>query len=229
MGGAAIADGRRLGSYVYDVIKERLLEGQWQAGESVGVEALRAELGVSKQPVMEALRRLAGDGLVEIIPQVGCRVPVYSVEDITDFFTLFASLEAEATVIAAGRRTDAQIAQLESINAQIAPVPAVAEPEQRVHLYRVLNRQFHGVILGMTRSPVVLRTSSRMWDMSDLLINAAGISHPLADEVGERHADHEQIIAALREPNLRGARQHMRAHILRNIPMLTGARAESQR
>jgi hypothetical protein len=46
-------------------------------------------LDVSKQPIMDALRRLASDGLVEIIPQVGCRIPVHEPQDVTDFFAVF--------------------------------------------------------------------------------------------------------------------------------------------
>lgn len=214
------ADGRRLGSYVYDVVKERLLEGHWQAGESIGVEALKTELGVSKQPVMEALRRLAGDELVEIIPQVGCRVPVYGPDEVSDFFTLFASLEAEAAAVAATRRSDSQLARLVSINAQIGSLAAMPDPKERVHLYRTLNREFHTVILEMAHSAVVMRTSSRMWDMSDLLINAVGPTHPLANEVDQRHADHVHLIDALRRKDASAARTHMRAHILRNIAML---------
>src|SRR5215470_3244264 len=78
----AVSSGRRLAPVVYDLLKERLLEGEFQAGERLSVEALKAEFGVSKQPVMEALRRLSSEGLVEIIPQVGCRIPVYGSVDV---------------------------------------------------------------------------------------------------------------------------------------------------
>src|SRR5258708_6127537 len=108
--GQYATNGRRLGAYVYDTVKERLLDGQWRAGEFIGVEALRPELEVSKQPVMEAWRGLAGDDLVEIIPQVGCGVPIYPPAEMADFFKLFASLESEAATIAAARRSESEIA-----------------------------------------------------------------------------------------------------------------------
>ena len=78
----AVSSGRRLAPVVYDLLKDRLLEGEYQSGERLSVESLKAEFGVSKQPVMEALRRLSSEGLVEIIPQVGCRVPVYDGADV---------------------------------------------------------------------------------------------------------------------------------------------------
>ncbi len=221
--GRYAANGRRLGAYVYDTVKERLLEGQWRAGEFIAVEALKAELGVSKQPVMEALRRLAGDDLVDIIPQIGCQVPIYPPDEMADFFKLFASLESEAATIAAGRRSESEIARLTAINAQIGAHSGLPDPHDRVHHYRTLNREFHAVILEMAHSSVVTRTSSRMWDKSDLLINASGRTDALANDIEARHAEHELIIKALRARDANGVRDQMRAHILRNIVMLQEA------
>ena len=45
---AAVSSGRRLAPVVYDRLKERLLEGEFQAGERLPVEALQTEFGVSK-------------------------------------------------------------------------------------------------------------------------------------------------------------------------------------
>ena len=60
--------GGRLLGRIYEAIQNRLLEGEYPAGTKLSVEAIRAEFGVSKQPVMEALRLLSADGLVEIFP-----------------------------------------------------------------------------------------------------------------------------------------------------------------
>jgi DNA-binding GntR family transcriptional regulator len=57
----------------------------------VPIEALKAEFGVNKQPIMEALRRLETIGLVEIEPRSGCRVRTYAPQETCDFFTVFAS------------------------------------------------------------------------------------------------------------------------------------------
>ena len=57
----AAASGKRLAPVVYEMLKERLLEGTYQAGERLSVETLKTEFEVSKQPVMEALHRLAAD------------------------------------------------------------------------------------------------------------------------------------------------------------------------
>lgn len=216
----AVRSGKRLAPAVYDLIKERLLDGSYQAGERLPVESLKREFEVSKQPIMDALRRLATDGLVEIIPQVGCRVPVYEPPEVEDFFAVFAGLEGAVAGVAAQRCTDAQITELEQINRKIAELAAEADPGARSHGYLVLNREFHAVVHAMVHSRVMTQISRRMWDMSDLLINTTGEPQPLANAVSVRQDDHERIIAALREHNSAEARTEMEAHILDTVGLI---------
>ena len=222
----AVSSGRRLAPVVYDLLKERLLEGEFQAGERLSVEALKAEFGVSKQPVMEALRRLSSEGLVEIIPQVGCRIPVYGSVDVIDFFAIFGGMEGAVAGVAAQRCTGAQADDLAAVNDQIKQLIADPDPAARAHGYRVLNRRFHGIIHDMAHSAVVAGISRRMWDMSDLLINTSGVPQPLATAVPARHDDHELIIRALRERDQEAARRAMENHITGTAAIInTEARA----
>lgn len=209
---------------MYDGVKERLLGGEWPAGHLVQVETLRRDFGTSKQPIMEAMRRLASDGLIDIIPQVGCRVPVYGHTEIADFFTVFASVEVETAAAAAVRRTSTQLESLKAVNARMERLVSLADEAERAGRYRVVNREFHAVVLEMAHSSVYRRTSRQMWDMSDLLINGSALDSPIADEVGERHDEHELIIDAIEQSDPDSARTHMRRHILRNIAMLERAR-----
>ena len=100
--------GQRLGTVVLDELKERLLSGQYAAGSRISIEEVKAEFGVSKQPVMDAMRRLEAIGIVQIVPQSGCRVARYTSQEILDFFNLFGSFEGEIAAAAASsthRRT----------------------------------------------------------------------------------------------------------------------------
>ena len=117
---------------MYDLLRERLLEGHYPAGTRLPTDDLRLELGVSKQPVMEALRRLAADGMIEIVPQVGCLVTGYDLHEIEDFYLGFGGFEGSIAGIAALRRTDEQLAELDDISgpdrctAQPNPMPPSA-------------------------------------------------------------------------------------------------------
>ena len=176
----AAASGKRLASLIYNLVREQLLEGAYQAGDRLQIEMLKAEYGVSKQPIMDALRRLASDGLIEIIPQVGCRVPVHEPEDIAAFFAIFGGTEGAVAGVAAQRCTAEQLSSLAVVNADILRLAADPSPAARAHRYRILNRQFHGIVHAMAHSPVVAEISRRMWDMSDLIINTSGGPQPLA-------------------------------------------------
>ncbi|WP_328324808.1 GntR family transcriptional regulator [Kribbella sp. NBC_00382] len=216
----AASSGRRLGTLAYDRLKERLLEGGYKAGERLSMEALKAEFQVSKAPVMDALRRLEADGLIEIIPQSGCRVPVHSAQSVADFFAVFGGMEGAVAGVAAQRRTESQLQELIAVNDQIKQLDADPDPAARAHGYRLLNRRFHAIIHAMAHSPVVSEISSRMWDRSDLLINTSGVPQPLASAVSGRHADHERIITALKKQDNAAARAEMEAHILGTIDVI---------
>jgi DNA-binding GntR family transcriptional regulator len=221
----AASSGKRLAPLIYDAIKERLLEGGFPAGSRLPVEALKAEYGVSKQPVMEALRRLASDGLVEIIPQVGCQVPVYEGRVVDDFFAVFGGMEGAVAGVAAQRYTAPQLDELAAVNAQIGLLRSDPDPSARAHGYRIMNRRFHALVHEMAHSPVVAEISRRMWDMSDLLINTSGVQQPLASAVSSRYDDHERIIAALRERDATAARAQMEEHVVVTVVVI---RAEAR-
>ena len=119
--------GQRLGLALLDELKERLLTGRYPVGSRISIEEVKAEFGVSKQPVMDAMRRLEATGIVEIVPQSGCRVAHYSAQEIKDFFNLFGRFEGEiaaaAAVAAIGSRSSSssttawqRIADLEQLD-----------------------------------------------------------------------------------------------------------------
>ena len=185
---------------------------------------------MSKQPVMEALRRLSADGMIEIVPQVGCLVTGYDPHEIEDFYLGFGGFEGTIAGIAALRRTDRQLTELD---ADLRPHRCAAgRTRHRRPLPRLprLNRRFHHAIDAMAHSRVMTETSRRMWDLSDFLINTAGVPQPLSSALDDRHADHERIRAALHAGDQRRARAEMERHIVTHrLQPATGARVAEHR
>lgn len=210
----------RLNHAVYDQLKERLLEGRYAAGERLSIEALRTEFGISKQPVMEAMRRLASDGLIEIVPQVGSRVATFTPREVSDFFIMFGGFEGTIAGIAALRRTERQLDELEAISAGIGVLRSSPDTLDRAHGYRVSNRRFHHVIHDMAHSRIMAETSRRMWDLSDFLINTADVSQPFSAALDDRHADHERILIALHAADQETARAEMEKHIVGTVDVI---------
>jgi DNA-binding GntR family transcriptional regulator len=214
--------GGRLGTLVYDQLKARLLDGGYAAGERISLEALKAEFNVSKQPIMDAMRRLESAGLTEILPQVGCRVPHYESDEVADFFAMFGGMEAAIAGIAASRWTGNQLAELRELNARIAALTADDDAGSRSHRYLATNREFHARIHRMSASRIIADMSERMWDLCDLLINTAGIPQPLAGAVPQRAHDHDEICAALGARDSAAARVAMEKHILATVGIIWG-------
>lgn len=215
------AVGGRLSRHVYDELKSRLLEGRHQAGSALSVEELRTEFGVSKQPVMEALRLLASDGLVEIIPQVGISVRSYTTQETHDFYRMFAGFEGSITAVAAERATPADIAALKAHAAAMHTLESSSDDGARSAGYREGNRTFHALIHGMARSPIMMESSRRLWDLSDFLISTFGVTHAMSPVLSDRNHDHDLITAALEERDAEAARLAMEAHILGTVEILS--------
>jgi DNA-binding GntR family transcriptional regulator len=221
--------GSRLNHAVYDQLKERLLEGRYPAGTRLSPEDLRTEFGVSKQPVMEALRRLSNDGMVEILPQVGSRVMTYEPREVEDFFLMFGGFEGTIAGIAAIRRSAEQLAELDLISARIDALRGERDAELRSRGYRLWNRRFHHQIHAMAHSRVMAETSRRMWDLSDFLINTTGVPQPLSSALDDRHADHEAIRAALHAGDQAAARAEMERHIVGTVAVIHAESASTTR
>ncbi|MDI9930738.1 GntR family transcriptional regulator [Rhodococcus sp. IEGM 1354] len=212
--------GARLSAVLYDTLKGRLLEGKYAAGEKIVVESIRHEFGVSKQPVMDALRRLSSDKLVDIVPQVGVQVVSYTRQEVEDFFTLFGGFEGTIAGVAALRRTDAQLRDLDAVSANVDGLISSDDAAVRAHGYRVQNREFHAVIHRMAHSRIMAETSQRMWDLSDFLINTTGVDNPLSSALDDRQHDHRSIAEAIRAGNERWAREAMEHHIVGTVEVI---------
>ena len=135
--------------------------------------------------------------MIEIVPQVGCLVTGYDLHEIEDFYLGFGGFEGSIAGIAAVRRTNEQLTDLDAISARIDALRAEPDAAVRSRGYRLWNRRFHHAIGAMAQSRVMTETSRRMWDLSDFLINTAGVPQPLSSALDHRHADHERIRAAL--------------------------------
>lgn len=100
----------------HQYIASEILSGRWRTGDILSTYALAEELDISRTPISEALKRLEADGLVVIIPQVGCRVSMRPdqplIEELSLICGALAGLAAEsaAKLLSAG-----QFARLERL------------------------------------------------------------------------------------------------------------------
>jgi DNA-binding GntR family transcriptional regulator len=194
---------------VYDLLLGRLASGKYAFGDALHVKEIAAETGASKYPIMSALRRLEAEGFVRIVAQVGCQVVSPSADEMGDFFLMFSRMEGTMAELAAQRGTAAEIDKLAAINAQIRRLPRrEAESAER---YRLLNREFHGVLHSMSRSRRLHEELRTSWAMSDFLINQA---NEFSRHISAAADEHDEVVSAFRRRNGTAARRAMEVHIL---------------
>ncbi len=120
--------------------------------EFIRVVPLAAKLGVSPTPVREALMALWQQGFLEQIPRRGFRVIRLTRDDILDLFLLLSFTSGELAARAAERLTDAQLVQLESMQARIAALQDAGTAEE----IDALDHEFHWLIYEAAASPKFL-------------------------------------------------------------------------
>lgn len=201
----------RFGPQIYSYLKERLLNGVYECGSMLNVNEIREEFGTSRHPVLDALRMLDNDGLVEVLPQVGCRVKVYQPSDVEDFFRLFGGIEAMVAAMAAERRTPAQIERLNAL-----AVVDVDRSASSAEAYKSMNTEFHGVVHDMAASPVINETCSRHWDLADFMVNAVGGAATIEFSLTERLDMHRRIAAAIEAGDSAAAAELAETHVVQS-------------
>lgn len=98
---------------VFESLREAIISGALPPSERLMEIQLAEEMGVSRTPVREAIRKLELEGLVVMIPRKGAYVAGMSIKDIVDVFEIRGALEGLAAELAAERATDEELETME--------------------------------------------------------------------------------------------------------------------
>jgi DNA-binding GntR family transcriptional regulator len=142
---------------VYAVLRARILAGELEPGRRLRQEALAEQLGVSRTPLREALRRLSSEGLVEIRPHHGAAVTPFTAVDMAAAFMARLLLEPPAARLAAEARTAGDLARMRDAIAthRRADVP--------VEETFAANRAFHLAVVGASANSFLIRFAEQVW------------------------------------------------------------------
>jgi DNA-binding GntR family transcriptional regulator len=198
--------GTSLTDQVYDLLKEEILRVDRRPGDLLAEADLAARFGVSKTPIREALRLLARDGWVIVLPRKGYLIRPLKLEDVREIFSIRAILEpAIAAQAAVAARTD-DIAQLQSfVDEQSGSVDDLDAALQAA-------RRFHLAVVEIAGNGRMLRMVTDLLDevrrLHFLLPNVE--SHITSQE--ELRA-HRELVDALAAGDTERASEIMRKHI----------------
>ena len=147
---------------VFESIREAIIGGQLPPGERLMEIQLAEEMGVSRTPVREAIRKLELEGLVVMIPRKGAYVSGLSMKDISDVFEIRSALEGLAAELASERATEEELENMERHLVRIAEgiekgdITSVVEVDTDFHgmLYTASRNQWLGQIINNLREQI---------------------------------------------------------------------------
>lgn len=132
--------------FVAHRLREAILLGQLKPGDKLDQNEIAELFGVSRSPVREALRTLAAEGLVDVIPHRGAAVAELSVDELEEIFLIRSTLEGMAARLAALSMNDGEIAELEMILQEIDRISDLDS-------WLELNRRFHHTLYEAAGRP----------------------------------------------------------------------------
>ena len=134
---AAIVRSRPLHEEVVDRLRDLIIEGGIVPGERLHEMKLSETLSVSRTPLREALKLLANEGLVDLLPGRGARVSVLSADGAQDLFEVVSGLERLAAELAAVRMTSRDLARLRAMHDRMAEHFAAGEKRKYFALNQI--------------------------------------------------------------------------------------------
>ena len=135
-------------------LREMLVESRIAPGAKRTERELSEVLQVSRTPLREAIKRLAAEGLVELLPNRGAIALELSEADVRHTFEVMAGLEAQSGELAAERITDAELAEIKALHYEML----AAFTRRDLPAYYRLNSAIHAAINSAARNPVLSAT-----------------------------------------------------------------------
>ncbi|MGE0800551.1 MAG: GntR family transcriptional regulator [Lautropia sp.] len=132
-------------------VRDLIVENHLPAGERIAELELAAQLGVSRTPLREALKVLASEGLIELLPLRGAVVKAFTPQDAQDMLELIAVLEVHAARKVVATASDEELAALAALHARMAEC---FERRERPEYFR-LNQEIHNGIVAAAHMPTL--------------------------------------------------------------------------
>jgi DNA-binding GntR family transcriptional regulator len=210
--------------YLHDEVAERLRElihsGELEPKSRVNELELAERFGISRTPLREAIKILATEGLLELLPNRGARVASITNHEIDEMIEVVAGLEATAADLACQRITDEEIASIEALHRRM-----VASWEQGDHpAYFTLNREIHEAIMAASRNV----TLQGIYEgLSGRIQRTRYSAHKTPEQWHRAVTEHERMIELLKARDAESLAKLMREHIQGKKQVILAAYGEN--
>ncbi|RNG28329.1 GntR family transcriptional regulator [Streptomyces botrytidirepellens] len=188
---------------VYEALLELITTRALRPGQHLVESELASQLGVSRQPVREALQRLNTEGWVDLRPAQGAFVHEPTEEEADQLLTVRTLLEAEAARLAAAGAGPEGVAALE----EVCATGERAVLDDDVDGAVAANAEFHATVMALAGNAVLAGLAAQVHR------RVRWYYTPVARQRGKQSwTEHRELIAAIAERDERRATEIMRAH-----------------
>ncbi len=195
-----------LHSRVYNQIRNDILNGVYEPGESLVETKLSEELGVSRTPVREALRQLELEGLVQSVPNKGVTVRGISQQDIEDIYTIRMMIEGLAARWAAEKITPEEMEELK----EAVELEEFYTAKCNYGSLLQFDTRFHDIIFKASKSKPLMHTLSTF---HSYVQKARKVSMSSPERAAAALEEHKAIMQAIIDRDADRAEKLMTEHV----------------
>jgi DNA-binding GntR family transcriptional regulator len=188
---------------IYARLKTLIREQRVAMGVRIQPDHLAREMGVSRTPVLNALKRLAGEQIVEWVPRRGIYLKTLTKRELARVFEVREALECLAARLAAMRITQEQVDRLAGI---LEGIEISSTPEAHA-LYLERDRELHSQLVMISGNRYLMHAMEAVNVM--ILTYQYGLNRPMAETMQE----HSAILEALRKRDPDASEAAMRLHV----------------
>ena len=196
---------------VYEALKNDILYGVLEPGTQLKETELAEYYSVSRSPIREALRRLCGDGLVELKPNCGISVRVFSSKYVEDILDLRVVLEGRGMERAGvDGMTDEEMAELLQLKGQIETAIRSCDTME-LHEHMDIDARLHSLLNSLNHNQVMTEMWQRIVPVN-VVVQRLSLKHDA--RALQSQEEHLQIIECLLKKDYAAANEINRLHLL---------------
>lgn len=184
---------RSLHGEVLERLRDFIVEGNLPPGGRIPERALCERFGISRTPLREALKVLASEGLIELLPNRGARVRLIGAKELVELFDVMGGLEALAGRLACEKISDEAFAEIERLHHEMYGHYL----RRDLHGYFACNQAIHDRIVEAADNGALRTTYANFAGRLRRVRYSANLDAD-RDRWGEAMREHEEILDALR-------------------------------
>lgn len=181
---------RTLHDEVLERLRDMIIEGRLEPGQRINEGQVGAQLGVSRTPLREAIKTLASEGLVEILPAKGAVVRKFSAQDLYQVLEVLKALEQLGGRIACEQAPDATIEAIHALHKRMLELYATRE---RLEYFK-LNQAIHTAMVAASGNQVLVEMHGTLQSRIKRL---RFIGNEGPEKWAGAVAEHDEMMAAL--------------------------------